>query len=1013
MFTLYIQLCCGSKVSTVHFVNLHPVHVLSLTTCVASYSLASSMVMERYVPPISGWLRIRVVESYNLSSASDDNNDGEGANSNRKSFQTKDIKGDLNSATDAINDRLDHDHLYRNTNSDPGQPRMCGHALSQAKCLLLLQEVAQMSKSHTVTLLLYAVDSLWLRLEEAQLLYAFARQRGDSDDPTAALAKILLRMQVGSEAMRMLACCVGDDVVKLRRLKQRLGNAYGPLVGLFSGYYALDLSSPLDRLCLKRLIEKSITSTQSRRDQGLWDTSQHGHWSCFRNEVHRQFGGQPGGGVSATATAAPNNNNSSNAMLAAGLNDVSVTSDDMFGLPFNNNNNNGGEKGGDKGSGSNKNADAGNVSGGPAGINGFASQLITPRWFCPIPTKGRVEFDFVHISRPDPILCRAVHEDAVLDALLLSRLLGEEDIPWAVKRLAQMAQTNRRSFVADGRLTCKTELSKALSIAEQLHQLYTSAHLRQASRKKAQKREVLKNVDTQQSSPSGKKRRAQGTNNNANSAGGQQQGGGQGGGGAGGGGGGPVRTSLYSSSASVRKKGGASTSSMSSPNKEPAPSDAPTSDDAPVTGNAVAEAVAAVLAAQQHTNSSHHSRGQKHAQEAILRFRSLARKGKRAEHKQQLWGARMLEVVVKGNGSDELKAAALLEFFEAELGGMWLQCRHLALVLEVYAPLGQAWHSHFGSYRVQLIVMLFDRLVDLHNFELVLYVLSAEEHACVLARIGTLNLFNPSKCEGGWAFDLLRWEERQVAKLLIHLSVVEPGENWLTKCFVFDRGFNPVPGWDLNRTWLSEDGLPKKGLLSFEMFAGNGLRLQGCCVDLKLRQTLSALSLVAQRNYVAEIERQEQLTEERDQEFHRHLDRRAVNVLHLDNLTHSDHHHQNHHHSRPSGQGQPGDQPHMRPVLPLIKLVTQLDLLRQLSHGTGTMEEMQQQLQGLQTRLRNQLHISLDLEQLEIPQAIDILDEKCHDILHYTVEDANEHLRLETDCSWNYTSTTRKPEVWH
>ena len=42
---------------------------------------------------------------------------------------------------------------------------------------------------------------------------------------------------------------------------------------------------------------------------------------------------------------------------------------------------------------------------------------------------------------------------------------------------------------------------------------------------------------------------------------------------------------------------------------------------------------------------------------------------------------------------------------------------------------------------------------------------------------GILNIFNPCKPEGGWQLDLMRWEERQVAKMLIHLSVVEPGEN--------------------------------------------------------------------------------------------------------------------------------------------------------------------------------------------------------------------------------------------
>lgn len=42
---------------------------------------------------------------------------------------------------------------------------------------------------------------------------------------------------------------------------------------------------------------------------------------------------------------------------------------------------------------------------------------------------------------------------------------------------------------------------------------------------------------------------------------------------------------------------------------------------------------------------------------------------------------------------------------------------------------------------------------------------------------GILNIFNPCKPEGGWQLDLSRWDERQVAKMQIHLSVVEPGDN--------------------------------------------------------------------------------------------------------------------------------------------------------------------------------------------------------------------------------------------
>lgn len=62
-----------------------------------------------------------------------------------------------------------------------------------------------------------------------------------------------------------------------------------------------------------------------------------------------------------------------------------------------------------------------------------------------------------------------------------------------------------------------------------------------------------------------------------------------------------------------------------------------------------------------------------------------------------------------------------------------------------------------------------------------------------------------------------------------------------------------MPGWDLSVTWLTEEGLPKKGLLSFEFFAGAGLQLLGCKVDLPLRTALYPLVLMEQRDYYEEI----------------------------------------------------------------------------------------------------------------------------------------------------------------
>ena len=145
---------------------------------------------------------------------------------------------------------------------------------------------------------------------------------------------------------------------------------------------------------------------------------------------------------------------------------------------------------------------------------------------------------------------------------------------------------------------------------------------------------------------------------------------------------------------------------------------------------------------------------------------------------------------------------------------------------------------------MELVILLYTRLIDVHNFEFVLMNLNADEHAAVVARIGVLNLFNPWKPEGAVQLDLNRWEERQVAKMLVHLSVVEPGENWIRCEYTPDRNVAPMPGWSLNVTWFTEDGFPNMGLLTVHQFSGDGLFRKACHADMDLRAKLLSLVLI-------------------------------------------------------------------------------------------------------------------------------------------------------------------------
>lgn len=58
---------------------------------------------------------------------------------------------------------------------------------------------------------------------------------------------------------------------------------------LLAGFYSLDLSHEMDRLCLQRLLLFSEATKIQRQGRSIFpwpvgDLSQKGNWSCFRNE---------------------------------------------------------------------------------------------------------------------------------------------------------------------------------------------------------------------------------------------------------------------------------------------------------------------------------------------------------------------------------------------------------------------------------------------------------------------------------------------------------------------------------------------------------------------------------------------------------------------------------------------------------------------------------------------------------------------------------------------------------
>jgi hypothetical protein len=204
----------------------------------------------------------------------------------------------------------------------------------------------------------------------------------------------------------------------------------------------------------------------------------------------------------------------------------------------------------------------------------------------------------------------------------------------------------------------------------------------------------------------------------------------------------------------------------------------------------------------------------------------------------------------------EAKAARFCDLIEETFSQLWILSRHLAVIVVLFKELfGECGRSEFyGSYVVDVVVLLFARVVDLHNFEVVLGELSAVEVAVVYGRIGILNVFNPLKPEQSMELSLERRDERVVSKMIVSLISNEPGINLVYKRFQWKRDMDPTPGWDVTETWLTDDGLATHGKFAFTFYSGEGGNKSGYAPNILLRRALLQVVLIDENEVVDEDE---------------------------------------------------------------------------------------------------------------------------------------------------------------
>lgn len=157
-------------------------------------------------------------------------------------------------------------------------------ALTKHASLSILRSISL--SSNPQELLLYALNFSKLFLAEAELLFGHLKTSMSTPE---ILAYLLPSMAMVAERKALIHIHIKtNDLSGFRYLRHLLGNAYNPLLGVFSGYYNLDLSKPFDRLCLRQLIDQSIDVNKRRAESNLADTSQNRDWNSFRNVKYSQ-----------------------------------------------------------------------------------------------------------------------------------------------------------------------------------------------------------------------------------------------------------------------------------------------------------------------------------------------------------------------------------------------------------------------------------------------------------------------------------------------------------------------------------------------------------------------------------------------------------------------------------------------------------------------------------------------------------------------------------------------------
>ncbi|KAJ1445896.1 hypothetical protein M885DRAFT_625757 [Pelagophyceae sp. CCMP2097] len=147
--------------------------------------------------------------------------------------------------------------------------------------LLRLLQAAESERDRTV-IFDVATSGAGLFLAAEQALRVFATAAKTSHSAVQRAARLLPRLATPADAAAFIEATL--TAAQKQQLRSLLDQAWGPLVGLPTGHYALDLRRPADRLAARKLAGIANAQRSNAQAQQRGDTSQHGNGYDFRNE---------------------------------------------------------------------------------------------------------------------------------------------------------------------------------------------------------------------------------------------------------------------------------------------------------------------------------------------------------------------------------------------------------------------------------------------------------------------------------------------------------------------------------------------------------------------------------------------------------------------------------------------------------------------------------------------------------------------------------------------------------